>query len=174
MNSIKEFVVPTAVLTIICLVVSLALSVTYSVTNPIIEENSLKAAQEAMMEVLPAADGFTEVTEELPEGVDSLFQANNGSGVVTQVSSKGYGGAVVLMVGIDQNGQIAGVKVLENSETQGLGSRVMDAAYTGQFVGKSSPNEVESISGSTVSSNALKTGIQTALDASANYLKGGE
>ena len=47
-ENIKAFVVPTAVLTIICLVVSALLSVTFSVTDPIIQENNYRAEQAAL------------------------------------------------------------------------------------------------------------------------------
>lgn len=161
----KEFVVPTGVLAAICLVVSGALSITYGLTSPVIEENDRRAAEQAMMQVLPQADGFNETTEGLPEGVQGLYSAQNGSGVVVKTVSSGYGGTITMMVGVKYDGSIGGVSVLSNSETQGLGSRVMDVKYTSQFTGKSSPEEVESISGATVSSKALKLGIQTALDA---------
>lgn len=169
MNDVtKSFVIPTAVLTIICLVVSAALSLTYSVANPIIEENNRIAEQAALMEVLPGADSFGDaVTAGLPDGVNAVYTAGNGAGAVCRVTTKGYGGNVVIMVGVDAEGTICGVKVLEQSETQGLGSRVMAADYTAQFAGKTDPDEVDSIAGSTVSSTALKNGIRAALDAMA-------
>ncbi|PWM39243.1 MAG: FMN-binding protein [Clostridiales bacterium] len=166
MKLVKDFVLPTAVLTIICLVVSAALSVTYGITNPIIEENSRRQAQEALMEVLPEADSFTETTDALPEGVLKLYTAQNGVGKVVQTSVSGYGGAVVVMTGVKTDGTVSGVKVLQNSETQGLGSRVMGSEYTAQFFGVSDPEQVESISGSTVSSNALKNSIRLAIETS--------
>ena len=116
MKLVKDFVLPTAVLTIICLVVSAALSVTYGITNPIIEENSRRQAQEALMEVLPEADSFTETTDALPEGVLKLYTAQNGVGKVVQTSVSGYGGAVVVMTGVKTDGTVPGVKVLQNSE----------------------------------------------------------
>lgn len=166
MKLVKDFVLPTAVLTVICLVVSAALSVTYGITNPIIEENSRRQAQEALMEVLPEADSFAETADNLPEGVLKLYTAQNGAGKVVQTSLKGYGGPVVVMTGVKADGTVSGVKVLQNSETQGLGSKVMAAEYTAQFAGVSDPEQVESISGSTVSSNAMKNSIRLAIETS--------
>ena len=45
-NTFKEYVAPIVVLVAICLVITAALAATYGVTQPIIEENSIKAANE--------------------------------------------------------------------------------------------------------------------------------
>lgn len=165
-SSVKDILIPTAVLTIICIVVSAALSITYGITTPIIEGNKKAEANKALIEVLPEADDFDEKTDGLPEGVTNIYTAKNGAGTVVKLAVSGYGGPVTMMVGISSEMTISGVTVLENSETQGLGSKAMDPAYTSQYAGKSSPDEVESISGATVSSKALKSGIQLAIDAS--------
>lgn len=171
MNYFKEFGIPTAVLTIICVVVSAALSLTYAVTNPIIEENQRLEAMKALTEVFPLSQDFESKTEGLPEGVSELNIAKDGSGAVVQVNVPGYGGNISIMVGVGNDGVITGVKVLEATETQGLGSKVVDDSYTVQFAGKTDPEQVESIAGSTVTSNAVKKGISIAIDACA-ALKG--
>lgn len=165
MSLFKEFIAPTGVLTAICIVVSAALSTTYAITTPIIEENQRREAQKALAQVLPAAQAFEEKTTGLPQGVDKLNIAKDGAGYVAQVSVGGYGGPISMMVGIGADGIITGVKVLEATETQGLGSKVTDPAYTGQFAGKESPDEVESIAGATVTSKAIKEGIVLAKSA---------
>lgn len=165
MSKQENFAKPTIVLTAICLVVSAALAGTFAVTNPIIEKNKRIATEKALIEVLPGADSFGDSPEGLPEGVVTLQAANNGVGSVAKVSVKGYGGPVVMVVGIDPAGVITGVKVLESTETQGLGSRVTDPEYTQQFVGKSEASEVASIAGATVTSEAVKKGVTLAKDA---------
>ncbi|MCI8622347.1 MAG: FMN-binding protein [Provencibacterium sp.] len=171
-GTMKDFVLPTVVLAVICLVVSAALSGTYGMTNPIIEENKRIAEQEALAEVLPAGDTFETASGALPDGVSALYTAQNGAGCVVQVSPAGYGGPISMMVGLDAQGAISGVKVLENTETQGIGSKVMDASYTEQYVGKASADEVDAIGGATISSTGLKNGIRTAMEAAAAVGKG--
>ena len=60
-NIVKDFVMPIAVLTIICLVITAALAFTEQATTPIIAAAEKAAADAARMEVLPTADGFEQV-----------------------------------------------------------------------------------------------------------------
>lgn len=164
MSMFKEFAMPPLVLTVIAAVVTGALVATESVTTPIIEQQAAAAADAARAVVLPSADSFTQVTvDEMPEGGVDIYEANNGTGYVVTAQAKGYGGMLKVMVGIDSNGLISGTKVLENNETQGLGSKVSEHAFMDQYIGKDSTLEgIETISGTTISSNAFSKAVQNA------------
>lgn len=171
-ENVRAFVLPTLVLAVICLVVSAALSATYGITNPIIEENQRIVEQEALAQVLPEGDSFVAAEGGLPDGVSAFYTTQNGAGCVVRVSPSGYGGPISMMVGIAADGTISGVKVLENSETQGIGSKVMDEAYTSQYTGVSGADDVDAIGGATISSTGLKNGIRTAVEAAATLGEG--
>ena len=164
MSMFKEFAMPPLVLTVIAAVVTGALVATESVTTPIIEQQAAAAADAARAVVLPSADSFTQVTvDEMPEGGVDIYEANNGTGYVVTAQAKGYGGMLKVMVGIDSNGLISGTEVLENNETQGLGSKVSEHAFMDQYIGKDSTLEgIETISGTTISSNAFSKALQNA------------
>lgn len=164
MSMFKEFAMPPLVLTVIAAVVTGALVATGSVTTPIIEQQAAAAADAARAVVLPSADSFTQVTvDEMPEGGVDIYEANNGTGYVVTAQAKGYGGMLKVMVGIDSNGLISGTEVLENNETQGLGSKVSEHAFMDQYIGKDSTLEgIETISGTTISSNAFSKAVQNA------------
>ena len=164
MSMFKEFAMPPLVLTVIAAVVTGALVATESVTTPIIEQQAAAAADAARAVVLPSADSFTQVTvDEMPEGGIDIYEANNGTGYVVTAQAKGYGGMLKVMVGIDSNGLISGTEVLENNETQGLGSKVSEHAFMDQYIGKDSTLEgIETISGTTISSNAFSKAVQNA------------
>src|SRR5699024_12528133 len=66
---LNEFVRPTLVLAIICLVITALLSVSHEITQPIIDENERKTAEIARAEVLTEADSFEQIEGEFPEGV---------------------------------------------------------------------------------------------------------
>ena len=94
-SSVKaDFVMPILVLTLICLVLSAVLAFTNKVTDPVIIATENAIAEAARAEVLPEADGFTEVDVELPEGsfVTAAYKANNGVGYVFMITCNGYGG----------------------------------------------------------------------------------
>lgn len=162
----KEFVVPTAVLGIICLVITAFLALTFNITQPIIEENNRKLAEESRAMVLSEADGFEEKTGEFPENTVDVFAATNGVGYAITVTSKGYdSNPLKVMIGIKADGTIERINVLANSETPGLGSKVSEPAFTQQFEGMdSSMNGFEAIAGATRSSNAMKRAVETAYE----------
>ena len=165
MKFVKEFVVPAAVLTGICVVISGALVLTYNTTEPIIEAAKAAEADAARIEVLADADKFEKV-ETTVEGVVDAYKAVNGAGYVITAEAKGYGGPMQVMVGIKSDGTIDSVKLMSNSETAGLGTKTGEPAYTDQYKGKDSTLDgVEAVSGATISSTAFKTNVQNAFKA---------
>lgn len=169
MNAVKEFVVPAAVLTVICLVVSAVLAGTYQVTEPVIEAAKRAEADASRVVVLPSGKNFEEVSIGGLKNIVDAYVAGNGEGYVITGTAKGYGGDLQVMAGIDKNGKIAGVKLMDNNETQGIGSKTGEDAYTSQYIGKdSSLDGVTAISGASISSKAFESAvgsIYTAYDA---------
>ena len=187
MNKSKEsFAAPVVVLSAICLVVSLALALTYKVANPIIIRNNEAVAVAARQQILPAADAFTMVEDIEPASstdgkaaVKEVYAADNGTGYVMTVETTSFGGALTMMVGVDENGALTGVKVTEHADTPGVGTKNMDNAYLGQYRGLTaltSPDNIKKetaelasggtfafISGASVSGQAIHSGVEAAL-----------
>ena len=118
-------------------------------------------ADAAIAAVLPAADTFEKITENLPEGVAEVYKAANGSGIVAKVATPGYKGNVEMMIGVNSEGKIEGIQTVSHSETQGLGTKALDEAYISQFYG-SDNSGVEAIVGATRTSNAVKGNVDKA------------
>ena len=166
MKAVKEFVVPAAVLTAICLVVSGALAGTYQLTEPVIEAAKRAEADASRVVVLPDGKNFEEVSASGLDNIVDAYKAGNGAGYVITGKSKGYGGDLQVMAGIDKDGKIAGVKLMDNNETQGIGSKTGEASYTDQYKGKDSTLDgVTTISGATVSSKAFESAVNTIFQA---------
>lgn len=161
-----EMARPVVVLVVICLVASALLGYTNSLTAPVIAENVRLEAEATRKEVLPEANEFTElaVSDELAAmGVTGIFEGDNGSGYVVTASNTGYGGAVVVTVGFDTNGTILSVKANVSTETQGVGSKVGEAAMLDKFTGLSGDvSDVTLKSGATFTSDAVKNGVNAA------------
>lgn len=164
MNIGKEFVKPTIVLTLICLVITALLSATYEITQPIIKANASAQAEAARTEVLSEADSFQEEKGTYPEGVVDVYSATNKSGYTITVVSKGYASdPLKVMVGIKADGTIEKIKVLNNAETPGLGSKVSATEFVDQFPGMdNSMSGFQMVSGATVSSTAMKKAVEMA------------
>jgi len=166
----KKIAMPIVVLTVICLVVTGALAATFQVTDPVVKAAEAAAAEAARIELLPAGQGFTDVTADydgqLPERVTAVSRADNGAGYVFSLTTKGYG-KMKLMVGIAADGTISGVKAMDlSNETPGIGSQVGEEPFYSQFAGKdSSLSGVEAISGATFSSSGYINAVKDAFAA---------
>ena len=101
------------VLGLIALIAGCALGLTNEVTAPVIKEQALAAADEARRAVLPDATDF----EELAVNNDSIDYCYKGlangetKGYTAQVTVKGYGGEIEIVVGVDNDGVITGINV---------------------------------------------------------------
>ncbi|MGI6730407.1 MAG: RnfABCDGE type electron transport complex subunit G [Anaerovoracaceae bacterium] len=162
---------PTLVLVVICFVVTFALAGTYQVTKPVIEAITKANADAARAEVLPSGEGFTPIEGELLEGIADVYNADNNSGVVVTAIERGYGGAMTVMVGIDNDGKVTGVKILQHTETPGLGTKAMTEEHLSQYLDKASvstggsgEDNIDAISGATLSSNAVYRAVENSLN----------
>lgn len=187
---LRSIVKPAAVLFIICLAVTASLAVTWLVTGDTIRDRAEADAVNARKAVLKQAESFEKIDDlklkqiiEKAENLDSVreayvaFDGENVAGYVVTVVTKGYGGDMALTVGIDARGTITGVRIGENSETPGLGSKAKDDRFRSQLEGfkpgqalkvvkggKTRPEEIDAISGATVTSRAVVRGVQAAVD----------
>jgi Predicted NADH:ubiquinone oxidoreductase, subunit RnfG len=163
----KDFFAPVAVLFAICLMISAALALTNELTVSIIEGAEKKAAEEAQIEMLPEAEGFTLVeNDHLPKEVTEIYRADNGAGYVVIMSVQGYGGDVKIICGINTEGEIVNTKTLSHSETNGIGSKITGEEFATQFIGKDSKLQgVQAITGASISSEAYIAAVKSAFEA---------
>lgn len=135
--------------------------------------------------VLPGADEFSEPVSveklkaegfNVSERILKLHEAK-GIGYVAEVVTQGYKGPISMMVGFDTEGNITGLKVTDHNETSGLGSQIADPSFLDQFKGNipegnmfkvvtsnaASREQIEAVSGATVSSLAVTRGVNDAI-----------
>ena len=172
-----DFVLPIAVLTIICLVCSGLLGYINSITKPIIADTEARIAAEARAEVLPEADGFTKLDWTQPEDsfVTEIYEATNGAGYVFMVTGNGYGGkgSMKLIVGMTPEGAVVQTKTLQHGETAGMGSKTADEPYRSQWTGKTADtmDQVDGVSGATISSTHYMNSMKSVFAAYAEITK---
>ncbi len=164
---------PTVILLVICLVISGALAFTYQLTKNQIEKINKETADAARLEVLQGASSFTACDSDLPDGVTEYYFEDSGLGAVATVQNKSFGGTITVMVGMDAEGVITGVKVTDHSDTPGLGTKAHDSEYlTKTYVGLDALDDVdnikkdsnvEEVTGATVSSNGIYGCVKYAL-----------
>ena len=93
----------------------------------------------------------------------------------TVVTSEGYGGDIQFSMGVQNDGTLNGISILSIGETAGLGMNADTPAFKDQFVGKqveklqytkngaTQDDEINAISGATVTTNAMTNGVNAGL-----------
>ena len=110
--------------------------------------------------------GVTKYEQEVDK-IKEVYIANDKSAVTMVVTAQGYHEEplIRLVVAMDSTGAITGVKPVDFAETEGVGDRVGKASYLDQYIGQTTADGVDALSGATVSSNAVKKAIGKAVDA---------
>ncbi len=157
------------------------LSVVNVLTRDTVAERKRMEGETARAALLSGT--FTELTDyAVPESeadtVTAVYRAEQ-DGVVTgycfDVTVKGYN-EITMIVGVNTDLTVTGVKILTQTETPGIGSKAVDeqGAYLPQFKGLSSRNldSVAALSGATVSSKGIKSGVQSAVNVCSTILEG--
>ncbi|WP_028456059.1 electron transport complex subunit RsxG [Chitinilyticum litopenaei] len=128
---------------------------TYAVTRDIVQRNELAAKTAQLAQVLPAGSYDNELLAaaqtlaaadcqrlNVEAGCQLYLAQKQGravAAVVETVAPDGYSGKIRLLVGVNRDGVVQGVRVIAHKETPGLGDYIDAAksAWSEQFSGKS-------------------------------------
>lgn len=141
-------------------------------------------AEDADLAAYLAGEGFEAQT------VNEIMEAKDASGetlgyAINLTTSEGYGGDITFSMGVQADGTLNGISILTISETAGLGMNATKDEFKGQFkekqadafevtkTGASKENEINVISGATITSNAVTQGVNCGLKAF-EYIKEGK
>ena len=172
-NVITEIFKVAIILFAITAVAAAILASVNNVTAPVIAENERKAQEIAMKAVLPDASSFDKVEFTPTENstVSEIYSSD--AGFAVKVAPKGYGGAISMIVGVDNDLKVTGIEIISQSETAGLGAKCTDSGFKAQFVGKTEnitvtkngakENEIDAISSATITSKAVTKGVNEAI-----------
>ena len=178
-------------LTLITIIAATGLAAVYSITHPLILEQKRLAIERALTTALPMAD--REAIVPIEKDGQVLFYKGYADKERTQLvgyafvaRGPGYSSVIETMVGVDTTGKIVGMKVLAQTETPGLGTRVEEIRYgestpwfTDQFIGRPADRlavdkdggEIQSITGATISSRALTKSVVAGYKQLMQYLQ---
>lgn len=162
---------PVLILACICIAVTTALALTNQATAPIIAAAAQEAAIAARTELLPDATGFEEIKTEVVN-VSDIYATTNNVGTIVTATAKGYSSTLIIMVAFNPDGTMKQVKVQDQNETAGIGTKILDCALlTDNYVGLPAEEIVldggviSRISGATISSKALNAAVNSAIEA---------
>ncbi len=162
-------------LIVISMISGLILAVTYEAVYPRILANDEAKLISSLKALFPESSDFKEVIID-----DNIYYeaVKDGKiiGVAGSFTHAGFNSGITFAVGVDTEGEVTGVELLSHSETPGLGARIADKSFISQFEGKMVDEpfllgeDVDGITGATVSSRAITDGIKNAADELASVL----
>ncbi len=194
-KDIKVMLKEAGALLLITLIAGLLLGFVYQLTKEPIEKQNKLAIDRACQEVMADAKEFKEIeytlsdtiTEQMAANgvtVGTVYEAYDEAGafkgyVLESTSSNGYGGNIVLYLGIDPAQSptlLCGVSILSISETPGLGMRAEEVlvpqfknkqAITFSYTknGATSDSEIDAISGATITTKAVVNAVNGGMSA---------
>ncbi len=170
----------------ITLFAALALGSVYMVTKAPIEASKIAKQQNAISEVIPGFQRLDAPEKFVVSNGDSLtlFRAydthdNFMGAAVESVSHQGFSGDIRLMIGFDTQGNIINYSVLDQKETPGLGTKMVDWFKTDKgsqnikgknpvmnnLTVKNDGGEIDAITAATISSRAFLDAVNLAYEA---------
>ena len=194
----KEMIKNVGILLAITVIAGFVLGAVYQITKEPIAKAEEAATMAAYREVFADAADFSElevnanafaqggiVGTDIEKALEALGSDGSLLGYVLVVNNhEGYGGDIRFSMGITLDGIANGISILSIAETPGLGmeaENVLKPQYAGknvaQFVvtktGAASDEQIDAISGATITSNAVTNGVNAGLYYFRNVLGGG-
>ena len=188
----KKIIKDILILCIITVICGGVLGYVYQITLSPIEKQAQQSQQDAYLEVMKEATSFKEINSKEINKLAKQLKNNYGkNGITIEKSFKqkedigyiiqvvdhdGFGGDIELIVGINLQKEITGVEILSIDETVGLGMNAKNEDFRNQYVGKKvkkfqvvktgkqEDDEIDSLSGATITSKAMTNGMNAALD----------
>ena len=160
-------------LLLVTALVAAALAGVNAITKDRIAANKAAKIQEAIAQVLPGGAGAASETPVNTGIIKTLYQT--ASGYAVEVTPVGFNAEVTMMVGIAE-GKVTGIAIVSHTETAGLGAvaaaqTAAGESFRNQFNGLSGVlavdkdgGAVDSITGATITSRAVTSGVNAALE----------
>jgi Na+-translocating ferredoxin:NAD+ oxidoreductase subunit G len=178
----REIYKPVIVLFVICSFVTFLVAATYNVTKGTILDREIEENNRAMNKVMAGGDPFMEITGEVMSNVNPgsiNIHVNNAyssdKGYVFNITAKGYGGDMVITIGINRAGEIAGIKIGSNNETPSIGKKAEEPGYTSLYAGldinENLASKVDVIGGATITSKAVMNAVSDVIKVYNQYAR---
>ena len=165
---------------------TLLLAVVYGLTKEPIEKSELDDLRHSLEQVIPASihdnNPAADTMQLKLDGTSLLIyrarKASHVTGVAFEASRGGYSGEIRMLLGIDENGKLLGVRVLKHTETPGLGDKIevtrsdWITRFTGKSLGdppdaqwavKKDGGPFDQFAGATITPRAVVNGIRDGL-----------
>ncbi len=153
----------------------------HSVSLSRMEKISTAKAGDAVTELIQAdiyeeisLTGLPEEYQAVKKAFKAIDEGGNTLGYISLLSVPGYNGNMEVNVSTDASGEkIVNLRIGANGETENLGAKAAEEPFYSQFSGVSAPtdfNEIQAITGATITSTAVVDAANLASDFTKNVL----
>ncbi|MCT8976003.1 RnfABCDGE type electron transport complex subunit G [Clostridium sp. CX1] len=156
-----------------CFISGAIIAAVYFVTNPIAKEKAVVMKNQSMKSLVKDAENFKAI-----DGKKEWFEAQQGGKTIAYVvpsESKGYGGAIKMLVAVTPQGKVIGYEIISHNETPGLGDNASKDPFKNQFKDKeakalevtkdkSNTDNIQAMTGATISSRAVTKAVKEAVE----------
>lgn len=200
----KKIIHDALVLTAFTVILGFILGLVHEITKEPIAAAEAATKQVAYQTVFSDASSFEEVEDVDYDAANALLSENGYSDTISEVltacdasgealgyvitvtANDGSQASITMSVGIRADGTVNGYSITDISETPGLGMKVEEEDFYSQFEGKqvdafsvvktepAADNEIEAITGATISSKAVANAVNAALVYCQNSLGGAQ
>lgn len=134
------------------------------------QKNAQEAERKIPRMVLPAGNLFDLYEGNLVDDVSACYVAANGAGIAVVVDRQTSHGGIRIMVGVNSEGQITAVAILEQEYTEGNDAGINNPDYLSVYIGRtvlSASNiagdyEIDPVPGADEASDAVYQAVKTA------------
>jgi len=176
----RDYIKYAGILFAITLVVGVLLGLVNMFTAPVIEQNNKDKQNMAVEAVVEGEIDYSTMAHHPVDGestvreIKSFITVDDKIVYAVKAVPVGYGGDIEMMIGFDATGLVTGVEIISMSETPGLGAVAKgNDKWLSQFMGKGT-EELDAITGATITSEAIKKGVDDAKIQIMNIVGGAE
>ena len=156
-NALKE-IFPVIFITLVVFVSVALVSGTDSITKDKIAYQIEQKIQGMLVETFPDMNEYT-----FTDDIYTIYSDDTLVGYAFLATGKGYGGDIDILVGLEDEQTLKGITIVTQSETPGLGSKIIESSFVSEFVGaniddiflKKDGGQIDAITGASISSEAV-------------------
>ena len=156
-NALKE-IFPVIFITLVVFVSVALVSGTDSITKDKIAYQIDQKIQGMLVETFPDMNEYTFTGD-----IYTIYSDDTLVGYAFLATGKGYGGDIDILVGLEDAQTLKGITIVAQSETPGLGSKIIESSFVSEFVGaniddiflKKDGGQIDAITGASISSEAV-------------------
>ncbi len=160
----KNYIKSIVTLTLICAVIAVSMAGVNYITDPYIKAAEDKAANAALLEVMPDGKDFEKIDASsftLPSSVSEVYKESSG-GYVFKLTTTGYSSGFVIMCGVNADGTVSGALCIASGETLGY-EKTFGESFKG--LGLDGVEKTDTVAGATKTTAAYKAAVKDAINA---------